>query len=272
MSGFAYFEWSVEGEIDEVDLDDRRLWRQANPSLGVVRSNGTGLSEDYVAGVERGSMTDEEFARERLGIFDDQDDIDDEETVIPPEDWADCRDPHDPRCARRSWMVDPVCFAIDLPPERSSTSICAAGGRASDPDGLVCGEVVDHRPGTSWVVDRMVQLRDNWKPKLIVLDPASAAGGLLTDLLAAGLDIRLVTSREHAQACGSFFDAVADRRFRHLGQPELDAAVEGARQRLVGDAWLWSRRDSNTNISPIVGVTLACWAHNQPTVGVPQIY
>jgi hypothetical protein len=46
---------------------------------------------------------------------------------------------------------------------------------------------------------------------------------------------------------------------RHLGQEELDAAVEGAAKRPMGDAWLWSRKNSTVDISPLVGCTLALW-------------
>jgi hypothetical protein len=44
---------------------------------------------------------------------------------------------------------------------------------------------------------------------------------------------------------------------RHRGRPELDAAVAGAEQRIVSDSWLWSRKNSSVDISPLVAVTLA---------------
>ena len=60
-----------------------------------------------------------------------------------------------------------------------------------------------------------------------------------------------------AAACGGFHDAVLDRCIVHLGQAVLDAAVEGSKQRTLGDAWAWSRRSSRTNVAPLVAVTLA---------------
>ena len=58
-------------------------------------------------------------------------------------------------------------------------------------------------------------------------------------------------------ACGGFHDSVVQRRVVHLGQGVLDTAVEGSKQRTLGDAWAWSRRSSRTNLAPLVAVTLA---------------
>jgi hypothetical protein len=46
---------------------------------------------------------------------------------------------------------------------------------------------------------------------------------------------------------------------RHLGTPELDAAVAGAITRPLGDAWAWSRKSSSVDISPLVASTMALW-------------
>ena len=43
-------------------------------------------------------------------------------------------------------------------------------------------------------------------------------------------------------ACGQFFDAVVEGRLVHMKQAELDGAIEGAKQRTLGDGWAWARR------------------------------
>jgi hypothetical protein len=50
----------------------------------------------------------------------------------------------------------------------------------------------------------------------------------------------------------------------HKEQPGLTAALESARKRDAGEAgaWLWNRRDE-TDISPLVAVTLAAFAQSQ---------
>jgi hypothetical protein len=91
-----------------------------------------------------------------------------------------------------------------------------------------------------------------------VLYPASAAGSLLPALQERGIEPELVTGREMAQACGAFYEDVVERsKLRHLGQSALDRALKGAKQRELADAWAWHRRDSDTDISPLVAVTLA---------------
>jgi hypothetical protein len=69
------------------------------------------------------------------------------------------------------------------------------------------------------------------------------------------------TVREVAGAAGAFYDLVADGGLRHLGQHQLDAAVAGAVQRPLADAWAWSRRGSTVVVCPLVAATLASWGH-----------
>jgi uncharacterized protein (DUF934 family) len=45
--------------------------------------------------------------------------------------------------------------------------------------------------------------------------------------------------------------------------------LRGAKTRqMAGDSWLWARKKSNVDISPLVAVTLALWAamREQPSV------
>ena len=80
----------------------------------------------------------------------------------------------------------------------------------------------------------------------------------------------LFRSKEHAQACGSLYDALVGRKVRHLGTPELTAAVDGAKTRVLGEAWAWSRKSSAIDISPLVAVTLALWGNTQRTKNRPR--
>jgi len=69
------------------------------------------------------------------------------------------------------------------------------------------------------------------------------------------------STREVAAACGALVDAAKQDQLRHLGQTELNTAIDGARTRPLGDAWAWARKHSSADISPLVAVTLAKWAH-----------
>jgi len=231
----AYFEWSAPVEAD---LDDRHAWAQANPALGIR------ITEEFVES-ERDAMDDAAFSRERLGIWFDPS----AHTVIDMRRWAELLD-------ERSMVRDPLVFAVDANPERASAAIAVAGRRESDELGHL--EVVDARPGTGWLLKRIVELNRRHKPRAWVIDPASSAGSLIPALLEHGIEPDLVSGRELAQACGAFYEAIVENAaFRHLGQRELNDALMGARKRPLGDAWAWHRRRSDIDISPLVAATLA---------------
>lgn len=232
----ASFEFSAD---PSADLDDRDAWAQANPGLGIR------ISEEFIAGTERTSMSDEQFAKERMSISPDA--LDDQD-ALPG--WLALTAP--------SVIAGPLAIAVDVSPDRRWTSIAASG--KSDSGGQHV-EVIDHLPGTSKAVARIVELHARWSPVAVALDPAGPAGSLLADLERAGVPVRSITQREHGQACGMLWDDVTEKRIIHLGDPVLNAAVAGARRRLVGDAWLWDRKKSDVDISPLVAATLARWAH-----------
>jgi hypothetical protein len=108
----------------------------------------------------------------------------------------------------------------------------------------------------------MVELKKH-RPHRVTLDPGGPAGALLVPLNEAGVEVDPVSTRELVQACGALVDDVANGGFRHLDQPELNAAVFAATTRTVGDAWAWQRRSTQVDVSPLVAVTLARWAASQ---------
>lgn len=256
----AYFEWSAELCSDQCGPDcaehddpgDPLTWAKTNPALGTGR-----VTAESIAGLHA-SMSPRGFARELLSVgnypvsgggWD----------VISEAAWQATED-------TGSEPLDPVAFAVDVTPDRSAASIAVAGARA---DGLTHVEVVDHRPGTGWVVDRVKTLIERWNPCAVAVDAGGPAGSLVADLEAAGVELTLPKARDAAAACGALYDAVvrppdapADwaPAVRHIPHPALSAALSGASRRPLGDAWAWDRRGVSVDISPLVAVTLARWA------------
>lgn len=246
----AYFEWSAEALDEEgreltpdrvsVDLlEDLDAWSQANPGLGIR------ISVEHVERELR-SMDDRTFAVERLGIGD-WPVTARGAGVIDLERW-------DSLAELDSQALDPVCFAFDVSPNRTSAAIGVGALRS---DGKFHGEVVEHRRGTGWLPNRLLELRSRWGPSAILCDGASPAAALLRRLEELGLEVETVSANEHAQACGMFFDLVEQEALRHLGTDELRSAVRGAATRPLGEAWAWKRTASSSDITPLVGVTLA---------------
>lgn len=240
----ASFEWSVaepdRGEGEETDLDDRRLWAAANPALGIR------LTEEFTED-ERGLLSDEEFARERLGLAD----APGGNAVIADRLWASLGDPGSQHAGR-------VALALATTPDHVSSSIGVAGRRS---DGRWHVEVVDSEEGVGWAVPRLAELAKRWKPVAVAVDPSGPAAAKIPALQKAGVKVAPVAGREHGQACGLLYEAAAAGQLRHIGQAPLTVAVAAGRKRKTGDGvWVWSRKD-DTDISPLEAVTLALFAH-----------
>jgi hypothetical protein len=118
-------------------------------------------------------------------------------------------------------------------------------------------QVLQHGPGTGWVVRALEKIVERHEPAAVLVDERSPAAALITQIEQAGVDLQLVNGTEYAAACGTFFDSVVEATVRHGGEPELTAAVRGAARRPLGDAWAWSRKSSTVDISPLVAATLA---------------
>ncbi|AIJ26370.1 hypothetical protein [Amycolatopsis methanolica] len=257
----GYRDWGAEGDLDNlegIDLSDRELWTATNPAYGIR------ISEDFVED-ELESMSPRGFARERLGIWPAP-----PATEGGPLDYQRWSTPAPAGCVDvTSQAGEDVAFAIDVTPKRDWASIGLYSPRA---DGLGHVELIDRRPGTDWVVQRLVELVARWNPVAIALDVKGPAGSLLLDLKKVGITVpedpsepkrgqlAIPTSSEVAAACGHLVDAVTQGTLRHIDQSQLNTAVAGAKPRPLGDAYAWARKTADSDISPLVTVTLARWA------------
>jgi phage terminase large subunit-like protein len=246
-SGVAFFEWSA---YDDDDPDDPATWWRCMPALGRT------VTESVIQ-TDHDALPPEEFARAYLNRR-----TASGSPVVDLAAWQRGRDP-------LSQVAGLPCFAIDVTPDRSHGSIAVAGWRA---DSRVHVEVVEHRPGTDWIVERMAELERRWHPWPVVVDPGSPAASLLVDLASLGVPTETLDARSYAAACAQFYDAVMgpEPRIAHLDQPALNLAVGNARKRVLGDAWAWARK-VGADVSPLVAVTLARWGLVKAGHGEPQV-
>jgi hypothetical protein len=245
-TGVAYFEWSAAPDADPADP---ATWWACMPALGHT------VTEEAVR-ADYQSMPLVEFRRAYLNQW--PDDAPDEWLVIGKQAWMALTDPY-------SDPVGKVAFAVDVNRDRTWASVGVAGRRA---DGMLHVDVAEHRPGTSWVVPWLVDRNAKWGPCALVIAPSSPAGSLIADAEAAGLEIVQPSVRDIAHGCAMFYDATGANPqvkdppwLRHTNHPDLNMALAGARQRDLGDAWLWLRKNVLVDISPLVAVTLAAWGH-----------
>lgn len=242
----CWHEWSAcnPGKLAEVDLDDRQVWEENNPGMAVGR-----LLVSVVEG-ERSRYSDEGFARERLGVWDDPQQRD--SRIIPEILWRACADP-------TAKSGDSRAYSIDAAPDLRSAAIAVSDGRTV--------AVLEHHPGVAWLPDMLAEILAE-APGDVYLDPKGPIGALLVDLTELDLEWHEVKPSDHAQACGALLGAVLNGEgVRHLDQPALNAAVAGATRRNYADAWVWNRRTAADDICPLVAVTIARWAALQADDG-----
>lgn len=233
--GVAYFEWSADGL--DVDPDDPKVWARTHPAVGFT------ISTDAIA-ADHASMQPQEFRRAYLAMWPQAG----KPRIVSDVLWRSCADP-------QSQVLDPVCFAIDVAPDRSMAAVAAAGRRE---DGALHVEVIRHDHDVDWVAEFVDGLLKRHRKSTLALDTIGAAASLLPELQRRKIPHRLLNTSDAARSAGFLVDSVKAGRLKHLDQPELNVAVASAGTRKIGDKWAWARGD--TDITPLVASTLALWS------------
>lgn len=229
------FEWSAPPGCD---MADPEAWRQANPALGFS------ISEAAI--------------RAALGT--------DPEAVFRTEvlcQWVPKIEPSPIRAA--AWAArggadgrpsGPVAFALSAAwPDAEMGSIAVVGRNGAEQ----WAQIVEHEVGTSWMPARAKALALEHHPVAFVLDDKDPAvrekAAIKAALEGTGTELTTLSTGEATQAYGMLIAAIQGDAptIRHYDQPELNAAVESARKREVGEAHMLTRKGPD-DISPIVAV------------------
>lgn len=72
-----------------------------------------------------------------------------------------------------------------------------------------------------------------------------------------GVPLRRLETSDVTAACATLISLVGEDQLRHLGDPDLLRALDGAATRSYRDAWLWARRTSIADVTPLVAATNA---------------
>lgn len=233
-------------DIEGCACDDPGNWRIANSALG------RRITMAKMAAFRR-SEPPAEFAREHMGWWERP--AIEVAGPISSQQWAGLRD-------AESAPKDPVAFGLHVSQDRGTAAIGVAGRRE---DGRIHigvvpaakGGALDTLPGTGWIAARLRELQEQWAPCAVVIDGYSAAASLIPAITEAGVEVITTNASDMTRACGNFYDAVIEDQIRHKGAAPLAKAVAAAKKRELRDAWAWDRRDSNSDITQLVAVTLA---------------
>ena len=232
--------------VEGCGLDEERWVRMANPAIG------RRISLEHII-AERRALPPREFARERLGWWDEPDIS--EGPLISADAWSRLTDV-------KSQPVDPVAFSVYVNKSQTSAAIGVAGYRSDGRTHVgvvpaVSGQPETSLPGLGWIPGRVAELCERWGPCAVVIDERSEAGSLIDDLASLGVAVTKTNATAMANACGSFLAAVKEGDLRHQGSASLAASVTAGKRRDLADAWAWDRKDPGSDITQLVAVTLA---------------
>ena len=249
--GAAYFEFTIP---DDADPADETVWWDHYPALrdGLIRPDE--LREDL------SELGLGHFAAEYLGRWPGEvavanwaaiaeSDFDAARTVTPFPDDA------------------PAVLGVEIDPFGRSSSIAAAT------PGIV--EVIDHRPGSDWVAERVRELAD--RAAVVVVDdygPGHDLAGRLADIPEVTAKLHPLRGPDVVSACYTFEAGLRERSLAWIASDfheRLRAAAASA-ERTPGRAWQFERRVGISQ-TPLYACVLARYvaAHDRPAPE-PEIF
>ncbi len=246
----AYFEWSTD--VNRLDWQSEEAAQVSNPSLGYLQS------WDWIQEAELDVMGEEEYKRERLGVWVDNS----TDAAIGVDLWA--RSFASPEAMIGAKVVR-RSLALEVTADRD---LAVLAGAAKLKDGRVVVDIVAAKGGVSWVQDECARVVKKHKPYAgVVIDSFSGGAALAPRLAEAGVPVSLASTRDITQGTAELFDRVSrvdgdgepDPTVLHGAHPLLDDAAHTARRRLVGTsktAWTWAAF-GDVRVEPLRAVTLA---------------
>jgi len=218
-------------------LNDRALWRQANPGV----RNGRVTMKSMLGQRQKLAGVPLEFAREFLSWWED-----------PPFEGGGALD-YDrwKTLAERAEHASPFVFAVATPRDRSWCAIAVAWRR---PDGIRQVQLVDdgYRRGTAWVPDRITELRARWNGGRVLVD-TNARGILPEDL------VEEPGEGDQAEAHNALANAIEAGSIRHGNEPAMNTAIRAARWKNRGTTRALDR-DGDVDVSPAAAAAMALHA------------
>lgn len=242
--GSAYFEFTIP---DDADPADEAIWWERYPALadGLIRPDE--LRADLA---ELGTG---HFAAEYLGRWP-GDVAFAEWTAISETDFDAARStvPFPPDL--------PAVLGVEIDPFGRSSSIAAATGEVV--------EVIDHRPGSDWVADRVAELVP--RVGVVVVDdygPGHDLAARLADMPAVADKLRPLRSPDVIAACYTFEAGLREGSLRWIASDyhERLRLAAAAAERTPGRAWQFERRVAMSQ-TPLYACVLARYvaAHDRP--------
>lgn len=242
------------------DRDDPVSWAKANPGFGYR------ITERFTRNTEMANMPPGKFDIERLGVGN---------WPRPEAPWSIINEIAWQKLTveqqAAGFPVQPLVFALDIDEDGRSATIHAAWDH---PTKRVVLEIPRgcSRQGSDWLLDKAHQLYQKRNPLAMVIPKNGPAAALIADGKKLwGARLIEIGAGEEAAAFAWFLQQVRAEGLWHFGRegaPTLWKAVSVASVREVGDGGkAWSRRDSESDITPVTTATLAAFVLNRERRG-----
>jgi hypothetical protein len=137
----------------------------------------------------------------------------------------------------------PLVVGFDAAGDGSAATAVAAGRL---PDGRLVAGITAMEAGTAWLPDALVDLKRRWPRLKLAADATGPAAAVI--------------------------DELQQRRTMLMPHPALETARTLAKRRWTdAGGWVWSRRRSGGDISPLTAWTAALWVARQRSSVKPQV-
>jgi hypothetical protein len=220
------------------DPDDPETVLRRHPGVGLP-----GVNAAFFAHM-RQELSRDQYLREFLNLWPDPEAVE-VERPIDPRAWQALADTvvHGPR----RWLG----FDVSL-----NRRTAALAGASLDAAGRPVASLLWRGP----TQDLQSAVREHRRPsggRLAGIRGAPSQGDTCEQLRELRLPADVVTAGDYAGACQRLADLVNSGRLAHDGHPDVLAALVGAGRSWRTDAWVWAARLSDTDITPLVAITLA---------------
>lgn len=237
----GWAEWSVD-KIE--DPEDRDLWYETNPSLGITLTERSVADEVGKSEAER-----IDFSIQRLGLWLRYS----QQSIISAAAWNACETDKLPAFSGR------LAVGIKYAKDGMTVSVAVAAKTAED---KVFVEVLGRQPvwaGNGWILDFLNRLgRRNCSGVLV--DGANGIEALRKDLREAKLpQPNAATVKAIIEANQAFETAIYKKTLLHMEQPSLTAVVTNCDRRAIGSAggFGWKPINDKADISLMEAASLA---------------
>ncbi len=239
----VWHEWSV-AEIG--DVSDCGRGYDTNPALGIRIDEGF-VEEEF------NTLTEDGFARERLGWWDNREGGN---AVFTKEQWESCQVEKAPKETDKEKLAYGVKFSIDG--KHVALSV------ASKPqEGKRFIECIEYRPtdgGIAWLADWLYERRQ--KCAICVIDGKSYTAALERKLLDRGFPKRgiyIAAPKDVCSAATMLYNAIDETELTHAGQPALSESAIAAQKRVIGKDGGWGFGSGTFDCSLVESASLAHW-------------